>query len=77
MAAVECALDPSNPDESRDSAFASVVDRISQENGLIVRPVYNSCVMSPPLIITREEIDKLVDILRSALEQASEEVVAQ
>ncbi len=74
MAAVECTLDSNNPDEARDSEFALIVDRISQENGLIVRPVYNSCVMSPPLTITREEIDQLVDILRCALEEASAEV---
>ena len=74
MAAVELSLDPENPNEERDSEFALVVDRISQENGLIVRPVYNSCVMSPPLIITKTQVDKLVDILRDAIEQASAEI---
>lgn len=74
MAAVELTLDAANPDEERDSEFAQIVDKISQENGLIVRPVYNSCVMSPPLIITREQIDQLVGILRSAIVQAAAEV---
>ncbi len=76
MAAVECSLDPDNPDEARDSEFLLTVDRISQENGLILRPVYSSCVMSPALIITRKEIDQLVDILRAAIEQASRETRA-
>ena len=71
MCAVECSLDPADPDEDRDSAFMLEVDRLSQEQGLIVRPVYSSCVMSPPLIITRDEIDRLVDILRSAIERAT------
>ncbi len=71
MAAIECSLDPDNPDEARDSEFLQNVDRISQKNGLIVRPVYSSCVMSPPLIITRDEIDQLVETLRAAIEQAS------
>ncbi len=74
MAAVELSLDPQNPDEARDSEFALAVDRISQENGLIVRPVYNSCVMSPPLIITVAQIDQLTHILQAAIEQASAEV---
>ena len=74
MAAVELSVDPENPNEERDSEFALVVDRISQENGLIVRPVYNSCVMSPPLIITKTQVDQLVDILRAAIEQASAEI---
>lgn len=71
MAAVELSVDPTNPDEARDAAFALQVDRISQANGLIVRPVYNSCVMSPALIITKAQIDDLVTILRSAIEQAT------
>jgi len=63
MAAVELTLDRAHPDEARDSAFAEIVDRISQEHGLIVRPVYTTCVLSPPLIITPEQIDELVRIL--------------
>ena len=74
MAAVELCLDPEHPNEERDSEFALIVDRISQENGLIVRPVYNSCVMSPPLIITQHEVDRLATILRSAIQQASAEI---
>ena len=71
MAAVELCLDADHPDEARDSAFAIVVDRLCQANGLIVRPVYNSCVFSPPLIITREQIDALVDALAAAIQEAS------
>ncbi len=32
------------------------------------------CVMSPPLIITRSQIDDLVTILRAGIERAMEEV---
>lgn len=71
MAAVELCLDADHPDEARDSAFALVVDRLCQANGLIVRPVYNSCVFSPPLIITREQVDALVDALAAAIQEAS------
>lgn len=72
MAAVELTLDTDNPDEERDSKFALAVDRLCQENGLIVRPVYNACVFSPPLIITRDQIDTLVQILGAAISEASE-----
>ena len=74
MAAVELTLDPLDPDESRDSEFARTVDRLCQENGLIVRPVYNSCVFSPPLVITHAQVDALVEILRDAIAEATAEL---
>lgn len=71
MAGVECELDARAPDEDRDCAFAAKVDVACQELGLLVRPIYNSCVMSPPLTITRAEIDKMVSILRAGIVAAA------
>jgi len=71
MAGVECELDADNPDEDRDCAFAALVDTACQELGLLVRPIYNSCVMSPPLTITKPQIDEMVSILRNGIMQAS------
>lgn len=73
MAAVECCLDPDHPDETRDSEFTQEVDKLCQARGLIVRPVYNSCVMSPPLIITKDQVDELVEILGSSIRDAWEQ----
>ena len=70
MAGLECELDAANPDEDRDMAFAAKVDAICQRNGLLLRPVYNACVMSPPLIITEAQIDEMVRILRLGFEEA-------
>ena len=70
MAGVECTLDADNPDEARDMAFAYEVDKHCMLNGLLVRPVYNMCVMSPPLTITREQIDTLADTLEAGLRAA-------
>lgn len=67
MAGVECELDDNNPDEARDTEFLYSVDEICQENGLLVRPVYNSCVMSPPLTINREQIDEIVSCLENGI----------
>lgn len=71
MAGVECELDPERPDEARDYAFALEVDKLCQDLGLMVRPVYNTCVMSPPLIINESEIDEMARILRNGIEQAT------
>ena len=40
-------------------------------NGLMVRAVRDTIVMSPPLIITRAEVDKLVEILDKSLTEAA------
>mgnify|MGYP001583341872 CR=1 FL=1 len=70
MAGVECCLDPENPDEERDMAFLLEVDQICQDNGLLLRPVYSTAVMSPPLTISKTQIDDMIGILRHGLELA-------
>ena len=76
MAGVECTLEglrPDQHDEAADLNFAQKIDQHCQRLGLIVRPIYNICVMSPPLIITKEQIDDMVAILRQGIEAAMEE----
>ena len=52
----------------KDYAIGEVVDKHCQKLGLLVRPFINICIISPPLIITKKEIDNLVSILRKGLE---------
>jgi adenosylmethionine-8-amino-7-oxononanoate aminotransferase len=50
---------------------ASIANRIfkhCRNAGLIVRPVGNIVIMSPPLIISKEQIDEIANILRKAIE---------
>jgi putrescine aminotransferase len=47
-----------------------IVRDLCIKNGLMVRAVRDSIVMSPPLIITRAEIDRLVGTIRIALDEA-------
>lgn len=71
MACVEC-------DEATGVNGLSVgerIDRYCQAQGLIVRPIYNMCVMSPPLIISRAQIDNMIRMLRTGLEQAAADEV--
>jgi len=71
MAGVDCELDANNPDEERDMEFALKVDAICQELGLLVRPIYNMCVISPPLTITKKQIDDLIAKLREGIVRAT------
>jgi adenosylmethionine-8-amino-7-oxononanoate aminotransferase len=69
MACVDCVADKKakNP-LALDSEVGGRIDRHTQERGLIVRPVYNMCVMSPPLVINKKQIDSMTAILREGIE---------
>jgi putrescine---pyruvate transaminase len=53
---------------AHDYALGDLVDKYCRQFGLAVRPLINVCILSPPLIITREQIDELVLALRKSLE---------
>ncbi len=75
MGCVECVIGRDSKDPLvLDYEIGARIDRHCQALGLIVRPLINMCVMSPPLIITRSQIDDLVAILRTGIERAMEEV---
>lgn len=65
---VECRIDRSSPQITEaDKRLGAVIDSHCVELGLIMRPMGNLCVMSPPLIISHEQIDEMFAILREAL----------
>jgi adenosylmethionine-8-amino-7-oxononanoate aminotransferase len=75
MACVECALGVDDRDPPAPGGeIGPRIDRHCQALGLIVRPLDNMCVMSPPLIITKAQIDELAAILRKGIELAMEEL---
>jgi putrescine aminotransferase len=51
-----------------------IVRDICIKNGLMIRAVRDSLVMSPPLVITHAEIDRLVGIIRKSLDEAEGEL---
>ncbi len=74
MACVECELIQGGDDLAMDYEIGNLIDKHCQKLGLIVRPIINMCVMSPPLTITRAQIDELVSILRQGILLALEEI---
>ncbi|MBT4526106.1 MAG: aminotransferase [Deltaproteobacteria bacterium] len=75
MACVECELkkDEESPLEL-DYKMGLRIDNHCQKLGLMVRPVVNMNVMSPPLIITKTQIDEMVDILREGIIRAMKDL---
>ncbi|MDE2464064.1 MAG: aminotransferase class III-fold pyridoxal phosphate-dependent enzyme [Alphaproteobacteria bacterium] len=57
-----------------DGSAALTIRDICIENGLMVRAVRNSLVMSPPLVISHAELDRMFEILWKSLDQAEAEL---
>jgi adenosylmethionine-8-amino-7-oxononanoate aminotransferase len=78
MGCVECVIDKKSRNPlSLDYEIGNRIDAHCQELGLLVRPLINMCVMSPPLTITKGEIDELVAILRQGIERAMDDVARE
>ncbi len=75
MGCVECVISKDSRDPLiLDYEIGNRIDAHCQSLGLIVRPMINMCVMSPPLTITKTQIDDMVGILRQGIERAMAEV---
>ena len=54
---------------SGDYKFGELIDAATEKRGLLVRPIINMCVFSPPLIITKIQVDEMFDILDDSLNE--------
>ncbi len=75
MGCVECQLVQGEDDLAMDYEIGNRIDKHCQSMGLIVRPLINMCVLSPPLIISRDQIDQMVAILRKGVEMAMQDCI--
>ncbi|WP_371140892.1 aspartate aminotransferase family protein [Burkholderia cepacia] len=50
------------------SGYANAVAEVARENGVLVRPVGTKIILSPPLVIQREQLDRIVDALAAGFE---------
>ncbi len=68
------------PDKTSRRRFANygevggICRDLSFENGLVMRAIRDTMVVSPPLVITDEEIDEMVEKMRKTLDQTWEKV---
>ncbi len=56
--------------------IGKLVSKYADAMGLLVRPIVNLNVMSPPLILEKHECDFIVATLRKAIEQATQQLKA-
>jgi putrescine---pyruvate transaminase len=76
MACVECHVPGEVGPSTRNQALAGQVDAYCEKSGLLVRPYENLCILSPPLIIAKSEIDRIVDIMADSLARAEHDLRA-
>ena len=78
MAGIECVADHvSNNPLALDLEVGKRIDKHCQEMGLLVRPLINMCVMSPPLTINRDQIDEMADILHRSIVITQDELTRE
>ena len=78
MMCVEYVRDKATRERLPDSC--NISKRISSEceaNGLLVRPLGHLDILSPPLIITRQQVDFVVETLRAAILKVTGELKAE
>ena len=56
---------------SADRRLGTMLDEACEKMGLLVRPLINMAVFSPPLIITKNQVDEMFDIIEKAIEQVT------
>jgi len=75
MAGIECVINQDSKEALiLDKAIGSRIDEESIKLGLIIRPLYHICVLSPALIITKSQIDDLVEKLYIAIQNSLEQL---
>jgi len=78
MGGVECVVNNGSGDPLQlDKTVGERIDAHCQALGLLVRPIINTCVISPPLVITHAQIDTLFNILEKGIQIASDELIAE
>jgi putrescine---pyruvate transaminase len=75
MACVECVRDKSTKEPMpADWQIGNRIIRQAMSRGLIVRPMAHLVILSPPLIISRSQVDEMADILRASILAVADEL---
>ncbi|NDW46830.1 aminotransferase [Ruegeria sp. PrR005] len=75
IAALELVSNKTTGATIEKGAGGATVQRLAQENGLLIRAVAgNSAALCPPLIITKEEVDEMLRRLKKAVDSAYAEL---
>ena len=75
MLGVELVCDkPTKQSFEPSAGITNLVFKHCLERNVMVRPVGNTIVLSPPLILTKDECDTIVDVLHKSIKEVSSEL---
>jgi putrescine---pyruvate transaminase len=77
LGCLDCVVDAKADDLVQDTEIGVMIDAHCQEQGLILRPIINMCVFSPPLIISETQIHDMFDIIDRAIQRTTDDLVGQ
>ena len=78
MGCVECrAMAKDGSQLEMDHEVGGMIDAHCQEMGLLLRPLINMCVFSPPLVIEEAQINQMFDILAEGIKRTTDDLVKQ
>ncbi len=69
-----CSAAASDVDKREEVGIGGICRDYALENGLVMRAVGDSMIMCPPLIISKLEIDELVEKTKKSLDQTLTQV---
>ncbi len=76
MAGIQLVADKTNARMFEKAGdVGSICRELSVANGLVMRAIEDSMVLSPPLVITPEQVDELMDKARIALDKTAEQTL--
>ncbi|MCZ6642234.1 MAG: aspartate aminotransferase family protein, partial [Gammaproteobacteria bacterium] len=61
----------------KDLELGKRLDTKCQEYGLILRPYMHLCVFSPPIIITKAQVDEMVGIMSKSILEVADDLIRE
>ena len=75
LGAIELVKDKTTRERYADKGVGMICRQFCFDNGLIMRAVGDTMIISPPLVISLAEIDELVSKARTCLDLTAQEVL--
>lgn len=77
MGCVECRVKAQGDQLEMDHSVGGIIDGHCQEMGLLLRPLINMCVFSPPLVIEEAQINQMFDILERGIKRTTDDLAKE
>lgn len=71
LGALELINEGGDTSDEKHGAIGTACRDACMENGLVMRAVYDTMIVSPPLVISRSEIDELIEKASASLDQTA------